>query len=67
MRASEYERLLSHEAQDEAFKREYKALETEFSLVREFIVLRKEYYLTAKELAEQSAMSKPAIVLLESE
>ena len=47
-------------------KKEYDALEKEFTLAREIIELRKRQNLTQKQLAERIGTSQPAIARLES-
>jgi DNA-binding Xre family transcriptional regulator len=66
MSATKYEDLLAEELNDPEFKREYDALEDEFTLAREIVALRKDRHLTQKELAEKIGTSQPAIARLES-
>lgn len=66
MISTKYEDLLAEELKDPAFKREYDALEDEFTLAREIVALRKDRHLTQKELAERIGTSQPAIARLES-
>jgi len=66
MSSTKYEDLLAEELKDPEFKREYDALEDEFTLAREIVALRKDRHLTQKELAEKIGTSQPAIARLES-
>jgi DNA-binding Xre family transcriptional regulator len=66
MSYTKYEDLLAQELKDPEFKREYEALEDEFTLAREIVALRKDRNLTQKELAERIGTSQPAIARLES-
>lgn len=66
MSSTKYEDLLAKELTDPEFKREYEALEDEFTLAREIVALRKDHHLTQKELAERIGTSQPAIARLES-
>jgi DNA-binding Xre family transcriptional regulator len=66
MSYTKYEDLLAQELKDPEFKREYEALEDEFTLAREIVALRKDRHLTQKELAERIGTSQPAIARLES-
>jgi DNA-binding Xre family transcriptional regulator len=66
MSYTKYEDLLAQEIKDPEFKREYEALEDEFTLAREIVALRKDRHLTQKELAERIGTSQPAIARLES-
>ena len=61
MRATRYEDLLHEQLRDPNFRREYEALEEEFTLATEIIALRKRLNLTQKELAERVGTSQPAI------
>ena len=51
---------------DPDFKREYDALEEEFTLAKEIIELRIKRKLTQKQLAQQMGTSQPAIARIES-
>ena len=66
MRATRYEDLLHEQLRDPNFRREYEALEEEFTLATEIIALRKRLNLTQKELAERVGTSQPAIARVES-
>lgn len=48
------------------FRKEYEALEEEFTIAQEVIALRLEAHMTQKELAERVGTSQPAIARLES-
>ena len=61
-----YDDLLRHQLGDDEFRREYEALEEEFTIAREIIALRNEHDLTQKELAERIGTSQPAIARVES-
>lgn len=66
MKSRKYEEVLQEELQHEEFRREYEALEEEFTLAEEVIELRKHRNLTQRELAERTGTSQPAIARLES-
>ena len=66
MRSHRLEDVLQAELQDEEFRRDYEALEEEFTVAREVIRLRKELGWTQRELAERAHTSQPAIARLES-
>ena len=66
MKTIKYEELLNEELKDEDFRREYEALEEEFTIAEEVIRLRTQQKLTQKELAERTGTSQPAIARLES-
>ncbi len=53
MKATRYQDLLNEQLGDPNFRREYEALEEEFTLATEIIALRKGLNLTQKELAER--------------
>ena len=58
--------LLKKQLKNPVFKKEYDALEKEFTIAKEVISLRKKANITQKELAELSGTSQPAIARLES-
>ncbi len=66
MKATRYQDLLNEQLRDPNFRREYEALEEEFTLATEIIALRKRLNLTQKELAERVGTSQPAIARVES-
>jgi predicted transcriptional regulator len=66
MKTTKYEELLGEQLKDEDFRREYEALEEEFTIAEEIIRLRTQQKLTQKELAERTGTSQPAIARLES-
>ena len=66
MKATRYQDLLNEQFRDPNFRREYEALEEEFTLATEIIALRKRLNLTQKELAERVGTSQPAIARVES-
>ena len=66
MKTMRYEELLRESMRDPGFKREYDALEEEFTLAREIIELRIRRKLTQKQLAQQMGTSQPAIARIES-
>ena len=61
-----YEDLRRESKRDPDFKREYDALEEEFTLAKEIIELRIKRKLTQKQLAQQMGTSQPAIARIES-
>ena len=61
-----FDEILENELKNPDFKKEYNALEKEFSLAKEFIALRKKENLSQKELAKKAGTSQPAIARLES-
>ena len=61
MKATRYQDLLNEQLGDPNFRREYEALEEEFTLATEIIALRKGLNLTQKELAERVGTSQLAI------
>jgi len=66
MKSMRYEKFCQEQLKDPELRREYDALEEEFTLAREIIDLRKRLNLTQKELAEQVGTSQPAIARIES-
>ena len=66
MKATRYQDLLNEQLRDPNFRREYEALEEEFTLATEIIALRKRLNLTQKDLAERVGTSQPAIARVES-
>lgn len=66
MKTMRYEELLRESMRDPDFKREYDALEEEFTLAKEIIELRIRRKLTQKQLAQQMGTSQPAIARIES-
>lgn len=66
MKTIKYETFLQEQLKDEEFRREYEALEEEFTIAKEVIELRLRHKLTQKELAERVGTSQPAIARLES-
>ena len=61
-----YEDFKNKQLKDPELKKEYDALEEEFTLAREIIELRKRQNLTQKQLAEKAGSSRPAIARIES-
>ncbi|MCK5007687.1 MAG: helix-turn-helix transcriptional regulator [Spirochaetia bacterium] len=66
MKSMRYEKFCQEQLKDPELRREYDAIEEEFTLAREIIDLRKRRNLTQKELAEQVGTSQPAIARIES-
>ena len=66
MKTMRYEDLRRESMRDPDFKREYDALEEEFTLAKEIIELRIKRKLTQKQLAQQMGTSQPAIARIES-
>lgn len=60
------EEMLKKDLKDPEFKKEYDALEEEFTIAKEVINLRLKAGLTQKQLAEKAGTSQPAIARLES-
>ncbi len=58
--------LLKRQIKNSKFRREYNALEEEFTLAKEIIQLRLKAGLTQKDLAKRTKTSQPAIARLES-
>lgn len=65
-KAYNFEGLLEDELKDSEFREAYEALEGEFFLAKEVMMLRKEKNLSQKDLAEMAGTSQPAIARLES-
>lgn len=61
-----FDELLERQLEDKEFKEEYDALEDEFTLAREVMLMRKANHLTQKDLAKLAGTSQPAIARLES-
>jgi len=61
-----YNDLLKNELKNKNFKKEYDALEEEFTLAKEIINLRKSNKLTQKQLADKVGTSQPSIARIES-
>ena len=66
MKSMRYEDFRTEQLKDPELKKEYDALEEEFTLAREIIELRKRQNLTQKQLAQKIGSSQPAIARLES-
>ncbi|NLF19048.1 MAG: helix-turn-helix transcriptional regulator [Lentisphaerae bacterium] len=66
MKTHDYNDILNEELKTPSFRREYEALEGEFTVAKEIIRLRKARGWTQKELAERARTSQPAIARLES-
>jgi predicted transcriptional regulator len=66
MKPTRYESLLKQQLKDPKFRKEYEALEGEFTLAKEIIELRLRNKLTQKQLAQQIGTSQPAIARIES-
>ena len=66
MKSIRYEDFRTEQLKDLELKKEYDALEEEFTLAREIITLRKRQNLTQKQLAQKIGSSQPAIARLES-
>ena len=66
MKMMKYEDFLKERLKNPAVKREYDALQQDFSLAKEVIELRIKNNLTQKELAKLIGTSQPAIARLES-
>jgi len=61
-----FEDMLNRKLKDPDFRKEYDALEEEYTLAREIIELRIKKNLSQKELAEMIGTSQPSIARLES-
>ena len=66
MKTTNFDDFLAEQLKDPEFKKEYDALEEEFTLAQEFITLRAEKNLTQSQLAKLVGTSQPAIARLES-
>jgi predicted transcriptional regulator len=66
MKAVRYEDFLKQQLKNPKLRKEYDALEGEFTLAKEIIELRIKSKLTQKQLAQQIGTSQPAIARLES-
>jgi DNA-binding XRE family transcriptional regulator len=66
MKRELYQTFRDEQLRDPEVKREYDALESEFSLAREVLELRRQQNLTQKELAARMGTSQPAIARIES-
>ena len=66
IKTTRYEDLLNQQLKNPKFRKEYEALEGEFSLAKEIIELRIKKNLTQKQLAKQIGTSQPAIARIES-
>lgn len=66
MKSMRYEEFRREQLKNPELRKEYQALEEEFTLAKEVIELRKEMNLTQKQLAEQVGTSQPAIARIES-
>ncbi len=66
MKTCNYDDFLKKQLKNEDFRREYEALEEEFTVAKEIIRLRLEKGWTQKELAEHAHTSQPAIARVES-
>jgi DNA-binding XRE family transcriptional regulator len=66
MKRESYQTFRNQQLRDPEVKREYDALESESSLAREVLELRRQQNLTQKELAERMGTSQPAIARIES-
>ena len=66
MKSMRYEEFRGEQLKDPELRKEYEAIEEQFTLAKEVIELRKEMNLTQKQLAEQIGTSQPAIARIES-
>lgn len=66
MKSMRFEEFRGEQLKDPELRKEYEALEEEFTLAKEVIDLRREMNLTQRELAEQIGTSQPAIARIES-
>ena len=66
MKKESYQTFRDEQLRDPEVKREYDALESEFSLAHEVLELRRQQNLTQKELAARMGTSQPAIARIES-
>ncbi len=61
-----YKDYLNEQLQDEAFKKEWDALEPEFAIIQAILDARKSAGLTQKELAEKTGIAQSDISKLEN-
>ena len=61
-----YKDFLNEQLQDENFKKEYDALEAEFSIIQAILDARKASGLTQKDLAERTGIAQADISKLEN-
>jgi DNA-binding XRE family transcriptional regulator len=66
IKTTRYEDFLKQQLKNPKLRKEYDALEGEFSLAKEIIELRIKKKLTQKQLAQQIGTSQPAIARIES-
>ncbi len=66
MKQIRFEDFLKQQLKNPKFRKEYDALEGEFTLAKEIIALRIKNRLTQKQLAQQMGTSQPAIARIES-
>jgi DNA-binding XRE family transcriptional regulator len=66
IKTTRYEDFLKQQLKNPKFRKEYEALEGDFSLAKEIIELRIKKKLTQKQLAQQIGTSQPAIARIES-
>lgn len=66
IKTTRYEDFLKQQLKNPKFRKEYEALEGEFTLAKEIIELRIKKKLTQKQLAQQIGTSQPAIARIES-
>ncbi|WP_442915935.1 helix-turn-helix domain-containing protein [Leptospira sp. GIMC2001] len=65
-KTTSFKSILDKELKNKRVKKEYDALEKDFTLAKEIITLRKSMNLTQKELADKIGTSQPAIARVES-
>lgn len=63
---TDYQSFLDEQLKDPAFKKEYDALEPEFSIIQAIIDARKSAGLTQKELAQRTGIAQSDISKLET-
>lgn len=66
MKSIKFKELLENELKNPKFRKEYEALEEEFSVAEDIIKLRIKNGITQKELAQKAHTSQSAIARLES-